>query len=90
MNGHINIESLDMLIKAVNEYQTELSYNKQILLNAAIVCDAAMGSDDLAKKHIAKLNDALEELQKTAQVVSNVVEALIEDRRNAIAVYEGI
>lgn len=88
MADHTEIESLDILIKAVQEYQTDLSTNKQILLNAANVCDAAMGSDAIAQKHIARLNETLEELQKTAQIAADVAAALIEDRRRAIEVYE--
>lgn len=88
MTEHTEIESLDILIKAVQEYQTDLATNKQILLNAANVCDAAMGSDAIAQKHIARLNETLEELQKTAQIAADVAAALIEDRRRAIEVYE--
>ena len=61
MAEHTEIESLDILIKAVQEYQTDLATNKQILLNAANVCDAAMGSDAIAQKHIARLNETLED-----------------------------
>lgn len=88
MGNHMEIESLDTLIKAVQTYQNELQTNKQILVNAANVCDAAMGSDDIVKKHIARLNEALEELDKTATLAADVTEALAEDRRKAIAVYE--
>lgn len=88
MAGHMEIESLDTLIKAVQTYQTELQTNRQILVNAANVCDAAMGSDDIVKKHIARLNEALGELDKTATLAEEVAEALIEDRRKAIEVYE--
>lgn len=88
MAEHTEIESLDILIKAVQEYQTDLATNKQILLNAANVCDAAMGSDAIAQKHIARLNETLEELQKTAQIAADVAAALIEDRRRAIEVLE--
>ena len=88
MAGHMEIESLDTLIKAVQTYQTELQMNRQILVNAANVCDAAMGSDDIVKKHIARLNEALGELDKTATLAEEVAEALIEDRRKAIEVYE--
>ena len=88
MADYTEIESLDILIKAVQEYQTDLATNKQILLNAANVCDAAMGSDAIAQKQIARLNETLEELQKTAQIAADVAAALIEDRRKALEVYE--
>ena len=88
MANHTEIESLDILIKAVQDYQNDLQLNRQILVNAANVCDAAMGSDDIAKKHIARLYEALEELKKTSQIAADVAEAFIEDKRRAIEVYE--
>ena len=88
MGKHLVIESLDTLIKAVQEYQEELMVDWKILINAANACDAAMGSDDYSKKYIAKLYEALEELQKTAGLTSKVAEALIADRRAALATYE--
>lgn len=87
-NNHMDIESLETLIKAVQDYQDELLTNRQILENAANVCDIAMGSDDIVKKHIARLNEALEELKKTSQIAEEVTEALLEDKRQAIEVYE--
>lgn len=87
-NNHLEIESLETLIKAVQDYQDELLTNRQILENAANVCDIAMGSDDIVKKHIARLNEALEELKKTSQIAEEVTEALLEDKRKAIEVYE--
>lgn len=87
-NNHLEIESLETLIKAVQTYQDELLTNRQILENAANVCDMAMGSDDIVKKYIGRLNEALEELKKTSQIAEDVAEALLEDKRKAIEVYE--
>lgn len=90
MGKQLDIEALDTLIKAVQEYQVSLDTNRQILINAANVCDQAMGSDEIAKKHIGKLNEALEELKKTSQMASEVAIQLIEDRRRAMDTLEGI
>lgn len=79
----MEIESLEILIKAVQNYQEELLTNRQILENAANVCDMAMGSDDIVKKHIGRLNEALKELKKTSQIAEEVAEALLEDKRKA-------
>ena len=87
-NNYLETEALDTLIKAVQTYQEELEVNRQILINAANVCDLAMGSDDIVQKHIARLNEALEELKKTSQVAESVVEALMRDKQLAIEVYE--
>lgn len=86
--NHLEIESLETLIQAVQVYQEDLLRNRQVLINAANTCDAAMGSDDIVKKHIARLNDALVELDKTSRLAEEVAEALIEDKRIAISVYE--
>lgn len=84
----LDIDSLDRLIFAVGEYQESLTRNRQILVNAANVCDQAMGSDAIAKKHIAKLKEALKELTITSVTVANVAAALREDRRLAIRALE--
>lgn len=87
-NNHLEIEALERLIQAVQVYQEELIQNKNVLMNAANACDAAMGSDDIVKKHIARLSDALTELDKTSKLAEEVAEALIEDKRIALNVYE--
>jgi hypothetical protein len=87
MADNLEIESLEILIKAVENYLEALQKNRMILENAANVCDAAMGSDDLSKKHIGRLYAALEELNKTSQTAERVAQALIEDKRRALEVY---
>lgn len=88
MANQLEIESLDTLIRAVQKYQDDLEVNRQILVNAANVCDTAMGSDANAQRHIARLYEALEELKKTSQTASDVAEALIEDKRQALDTLE--
>ena len=88
MSNHLETDSLRTLIKAVENYKEELEVNKKILINAADVCDAAMGSDDIAKKHIAKLKEALRELDKTSTLAEEVAKALEEDLRMAISVMD--
>jgi serine phosphatase RsbU (regulator of sigma subunit) len=88
MGKHMEIASLDILIKAVQNYREELLANKKILVNAANVCDAAMGSDAIVKKHIAQLNEALAELDKTAELAASVAEELMKDRQKAIDIVE--
>ena len=88
MANHVDIESVNILIKAVQEYQNDLDINQKLLLNAANVCDVAMGSDDIAKKHIGRLYEALNELKKTSQIAVAVAEELINDRNRLIDIYE--
>ena len=87
MADDLEIESLEILIKAVENYQEALIKNRKILENVANVGDVAMGSDDLSKKHIGRLYAALEELSRTSQTAENVAQALIEDKRRALEVY---
>jgi len=47
-----------------------------------------MGSDDIAKKHIAKLNEALGELEKTSRIAEEVAQALTEDLNMAKSIME--
>lgn len=86
--NYYETESMDILINAVQKYQEELQTNKLILQEAADVCDVAMGSDDIVKKHISRLEEALTELDKTSQIVEAVAKALLEDKRHAIDVNE--
>ena len=88
MGAKYEIVAMDRLIAAVQKYQEDLDVNRKILVNAACVCDAAMGSDAIVKKQIGNLNNALEELAATAKIASRVAEALKKDRAAAIRVYE--
>ena len=47
-----------------------------------------MGDDDLAKKHLARLDTALEELEKTEKLAEEVAEKLIKDRQLAVDILE--
>lgn len=83
MNNQLEVEALETLINAVQKYRGELETNKVILVNAANLCDQAMGSDAISQKHIAALNSAITELEKTSQIVEKVAEALKDDLHKA-------
>lgn len=83
---HLDTDALSRLIKAVQNYQVSLDDNRKILTNAANVCDQAMGHDAISQKHIAKLNEALEELKKTSKLVEDVAVALQKDYDKATQV----
>lgn len=87
MRKDVVVESVNQLIKALDQYQEELQKNSQILENAAAACDAAMGNGEIAKKQIARLYDALKELEKTVSLAQSVSEALILKREQAIEIY---
>ena len=88
MNNQLEVEALETLINAVQKYREELETNKVILVNAANLCDQAMGNDAISQKHIAALNSAVTELEKTSQIVEKVAEALKDDLRKAIEVMD--
>ncbi len=88
MSTQLSIESLDTLISAVERYREELLKNKQILVNAADLCDQAMGSDAISQKHIAALNNAINDLDRTSRIVEDVAIELREDRSKAMETLE--
>lgn len=88
MNNQLSIEALETLINAVEKYKEELEENKIKLINSSNICDQAMGSDAISKKHIAALNDAIEELNKTSKIAENAAKALKEDLEHALKILE--
>lgn len=47
----------------------------------------AVGSDDISKKQIASLEEALKKLEKTSELAELVMEELLKERKEAIAIY---
>ena len=88
MEIYIDTDAYDTLIQAVNEFREVLVENGIILRNAANVCDQAMGSDAIIQKHITRLNDALSELEKTAQIASNIAAELKAEKVHALDIYD--
>ncbi len=78
MAGATRREDLQALLKAINEYKGVLEENFMILKNAANVCDATMGSDDLSRRHIANLEEALVELTKATQIAEEATGAVVQ------------
>lgn len=86
-NGQLETQELEALIGQVQEYQNKLNDNKIIMQNAANICDQAMGSDDISKKYIKKLNDAIKKLDEAIKTTVDVMKALSADLHNAEGVY---
>jgi len=86
--NYTKLDSFDLLIRALETYQEEMRVNCNILTNAADVCDAAMGSDDISRKHIANLDDALVHLKKTIRLAEAMQESLRAEKRRLIDIYE--
>ena len=79
----LDTEALAMLIKSVNNYKDSLNTNRQILINAANVCNATMGNDEISKAHIKRLKKALEKLEKTAELAGEVATLLMIEKQTA-------
>ena len=86
MAGATRIEDLQALLKAIKEYKGVLEENFVILKNAANVCDATMGSDELSQRHIGNLEEALKELTKATQIAEAATHAVV----SAISDYEDV
>lgn len=79
-------ESVEKLIKAVNDYQDRLSENMQTLMNAASLCEQAMGNDAVVQKKIARLQESLVLLSKTASLAESTARSLTEEK-NKMEIY---
>lgn len=84
----LDTESLQLLIKAVEEYQEKVVKHYQVIQNAANLCDQAMGSDAISKKQIDRLNEAANELIITANRAKQMAEELIADYNQALQIGE--
>ena len=78
MAGATRLEDLQALLAAIKEYKGVLDENFVLLKGAANVCDATMGSDDLSRRHIGNLEEALGELSKATQVAEEAIRAVIQ------------
>ncbi len=84
----LDIDSLQLLIKAVTNYQEKIVGHYQMIQNAANLCDQAMGSDAISRKQIEKLNEAANELIKTSEKAKQMAEELIADYKSAQEIYD--
>ena len=66
-----NKQDLIDLLKAIKKYMEQLKDNYNLLQKSANICDVAMGSDDLSRKHIDDLLEAIVLLEKAAQEAEN-------------------
>lgn len=82
-NNQINLEAFNELHNAIKDYQEKLDTNKRILLEAANVCDQAMGSDPIVKKKIAKLENALAKLDAACERVEEAAAEVVRRRARA-------
>ena len=86
MAGATRREDLEALLKAIKDYKDVLEDNFVILKNAANVCDATMGSDELSRRHIGNLEEALKELTKATGIAEGATQQVI----RAIADYDDV
>ena len=73
----IDPDALVILYKAIVEYREKLAKNRLILMNAANVCDQAMGSDPISQKKIARLEEALRVLDASSAYAERAAERVL-------------
>lgn len=85
----IDTDAVRALIAAVGEYQTAIYEQEQFLLNAADVCDQAMGGDPISRKKITKLKEALGTIDYAAdQIMEESIQMLTQDLHELEEIYE--
>lgn len=87
-NRFLEIEALQTLISAVNNYLEELSQTFHFLEEAANVCQMAMGSDEIAQIQINRMYEALEGLRVVALTAQEVMRDLQNDLMKAEKIRE--
>lgn len=87
-NGMTQIDSLDTLIKAMENYYSELGNSYMIIFNSIDAFSYAMSEDDLSKRLINDMADSLEYLEKSIKEASNVLASLKKEKQRIIDIYE--
>ena len=87
-NRFLEVESLQTLIDAVNNYLQELGQSYNFLAEAANVCQMAMGSDEIAQIQINRMYEALEGLRVVALTTQEVARDLQKDLLKANEIRE--
>ncbi len=88
-NNFMDTDAVRSLITAVREYQEAIYTQKQFLLNAANVCDQAMGSDPISRKKITKLEEALAVLDwATDRIIEDGLTILANDLKDLETIVE--
>lgn len=84
----IQYDELENFVRMLEKYKETLGSSKIILLNAANVCDQAMGSDDISKRHIAALLESLSHLDEGVLCVEEIIEQLRIKQQELIDIVE--
>ncbi len=84
----IQYDELENFVRMLEKYKETLGRSKIILLNAANVCDQAMGSDDISKRHIAALLESLSHLDEGVLCVEEIIEQLRIKQQELIDIVE--
>ena len=85
----IDTDAMRKLIEITQRYQEAIKRDKWVLLNAAALCDQAMGSDPIISKKIARLEDALRALDMaTNGIISSAQEEIRRDLQDLERIVE--
>lgn len=87
---HLDTESLERMIKALEKYQERIKEHYRVIQNAANVCDQAMGSDAISRKQIETMQEAVGELITTSKTAEAMLEELLLEYQQAKDIYDSI
>lgn len=85
----VDTEAMMKLVHLTQDFQERVRANKRVLLNAAALCDQAMGNDPIIQKKIRRLRAALESLDyATDEILEAAHEAIRRDIEEIEAIVE--
>lgn len=89
-NGKLKVESIEQLIKAVENYQEQLRQYCSVLNGAGNICNTVMGNDNISKKYIENLENTVIQLQGLNDMADDIINSLIREKNEAIDIYDSI
>lgn len=81
----LDVDALQTLIHAINEYLSELAENYNYLVQAAEACQMAMGNDELGRLLVEDMEQALDGLRVTAIEAQEVANKMVIELKHAMA-----
>ena len=76
MRDLTNYDDYVTILNALKKFQDNLTLDYNVLVNAANVCDTAMGSDEIAKTYILFLGQSLKKLEFAQNLCSDTIKKI--------------
>lgn len=84
----IQYQELENFVRILEKYKEVLGQCKINLIEAANVCDQAMGSDEISKRHIDNLLNSLSYLDQGVLKVEEIIEIMRKKQQEIIDIVE--